>query len=440
MSPQTHTSVKQPLNASTIVGIIGGALVVIAVIALVSANWSNFSSWSKIISVAAPAVILYLLGASLKGKEHYEELQLVSILTANIILPFAIGVAYFQLAGQPALDASFYAVVSGVTTICYAIIEYILNLRQNTLLTLIAVSIWFFSLSSVFQANAALQGVIAMLLGVLAIIGGSLLLSPESKKKMQTHLYLAYGLILTIYGIFILAPGFANQAAVLELQNWMSEVAYILLSFVFLATALYLADRYMVTKEKLLNEGRRISEVLFTFFFLVPACWYAVNSTEQAALMTITGLIASLFGLYISYKVAILLLRPVSFITLGFLLLKLIFLALSATELSWPFLVLAIGALLFVVAFIMNSQRNRQFNQWFTYQPTKSWYGLGEPLEKEDAIPKPATAITEVQREDGSVVTFVNSAVVRNSNTMVITFELMVIFGCFFAVLSAISW
>jgi hypothetical protein len=404
MSHSDH-SMRQPVSAATALAVIGGALIVIAIIALVSANWSQFGSWSKILTVAAPMVALYLTVVGLWKKEEFHDFRTVALLTANLIFPFAVGVAYYELAGFPMLDANFYAVISGVTTIWYGFIEFGVGFRFNTILTLLAASFWLFSLQSSFAAEPWIAGLVVGAIGVLAILGSVLIWQPKVS-KYQVLLYQIYGFILVLWSAFQLPSNFASKFAEVGWMDWATQLGYIVMSGVILGLAVYTAMQWKATKEEVFAQTSEAFERLFSFVFTFPVVFIALDSSDTESVITIvTALIVVVIGLLFSYRAAIRWLRILSNAALAILAFRLISMALVAVDLSWPLLVLGLGALLFIVAFAMHGKHSIHFTQWFSNRPTASWYGLGE---ERVSAGKTTGSITEVTRADGSVVRFVS--------------------------------
>lgn len=414
-TPDSSSNNGQPVSAATTLAIFGGALVVIAIIALVSANWSEFGSWAKVLTVTLPMLALYAAGWALHDKSEHRELKTTSLITANLIFPFAVGVAYYEFCKQPELDATFFLIISGATTLWYALLEFVGNFRSNTTLTLAALTFWLLSLGGLFGAMDSWITALAILVtGVLSMLLAGIVWRKKGP-MLQPQLYIGYGLALLVISLFIFPAGVLQVTTLdgTDVADWITQLSFLILGKVSLVLAIHMANRWKITKDEAFLGARKVLESYFGFVITLPIAFIAVSSrSTEHILLLITAAIICCAGFLFSYKVALPTLRSLSSLALILIILKLIDSAFTAVELSWPLLLLGLGILLFVIAFLMNGRRHLGLAHWFQHQPTEPWFGLGEKYEKihPRGFDHPTGPVTsEVTREDGTTVRFVNS-------------------------------
>ena len=444
MDSTPHTQHGHQVSAATATAIVGGALVVVAIIALVSANWSQFNSWTRILTLAAPLIALYLTGLGLHNKPVFHELKIVALLTANIAFPFVAGVTYFELSGKPMLDAGFYAVVLGITSLWYLIWEFGGNLRENTPLTLVAFTFWLFSIAGAFQTTTWINTLALLGVSVLAILASTVIWR-SNKTNFQSRLYLCYGMLLLTFNLFYAPAQWANVLAIPELVSWFTQIGYIVMGIVILLMATVAASAWQMVKDEIFFSAREFLENIGLFGLVAMPAIFALfmGAHDQELLIDITAILAALIGFTLSHQVKIKGLRNMSALALLLVFARFVVQAFNTVEISWPILILIIGALLFVLAILMASrnQLSTGLVKWYKQEPTGSFFGLGEQRQKEHLQSTSDTYTTEVKRADGTVVKFVNK---RGSesvhNSLAGTFLIMMVLLLISLACSASWW
>ena len=386
-----------------------------AVIALVSTNWGTFSSVAKVTILGVPVIALYLAGFATRSQAHFSEVSTVSLVTANLAFPFVLGVAIFELAGAPAIDGGFMALVSGISFLWFCIVEFMLKVRQNSFLTYTALAAWVVSTGSTLPNTPFFVDLVFIGIGLITLLGVHLVV-PGEEGRRQLRTYLMLGALSFFTTVFTLDGSIRSSFG--EYTSTTSPLAidvvvilsYAFLGFLGIMVAVTAAKQWKDLGERMYGELRLVSEQSLLLLAAIPTTLIATSlGLEDAIPQILIALLVSTSSLVFAVRLKLKTTTTVSWFTTGILIAQLLFAAFSAAEISWPVLVLIIGSLLFVLAFVL-SARSRKHPVPATpseipYQPL---WGLCEPLPP---IGGPnAPAVNEVVRADGTTVRFVQES------------------------------
>lgn len=388
---------------------------VAAVIALVSTNWGTFSSVAKVTILGIPVVGLYLAGFFTRSQEHFKEVGTVSLVTANLAFPFVLGVAIFELAGAPAIDGGFMALVSGISFLWFCIVEFILKVRQNSFLTYTALAAWVVATGSTLPNTPFFVDLVFIGIGLITLLGIHMVV-PGEEGRRQLRTYLMLGSLSFFTTVFTLDSSIRSSFGEYnsEIPTLTIDVivllAYALLGVMGIMVAVAAAKQWKDQGERMYGELRLVSEQSLLLLAAIPTALIATSlGVEDAIPQILIALLVSTASLVFAVRLKLKTTTAVSWFITGVLIAQLLFAAFAAAEISWPVLVLVIGSLLFVLAFVL-SARSRKHPVGVeatevTHQPL---WGLGEPLPPLGGPSAPA--VNEVVRPDGSTVRFVQES------------------------------
>ncbi|CAN5160075.1 hypothetical protein BH11PAT4_BH11PAT4_4670 [soil metagenome] len=409
--PSNH---KEPLSAATISAVIGGALIVAAVIALVSSNWGTFSSLAKVAILALPVIGLYAAGFLTRSQDHFKEVSTVSLFTANFAFPFVLGVAIFEMSGAPAIDGNFIALVSGISFLWFAVVEFFLKVREISFLTYTALASWIVAMGSTVPNMPFFNDLAFIAIGIVTLLGIHLAV-PGKEGVRQLRTYLILGALSFFTTVFTLGSSVRDGLSMMDDggaittlgSDLLVMLSYILLGALGIVIAITMAERWKETSERLYGELRLVSEQSILLLAAIPTFIVAVSSgyddtIAQVLIALLTAGASLLFATRLKLKSTV----TVSWVLCAFLVGHLLIEAFAAAEISWPVLVLVIGSLLFVLAFFLSARQRKIAGTAHPVVAHTPLWGLGEPLPiiNGDAD----AAVNEVTRPDGSTVTFVH--------------------------------
>jgi hypothetical protein len=408
--PSNH---REPLSAATISAVVGGALVIAAVIALVSSNWGSFSSLAKIAILGLPVIALYAAGFLTRSQAHFKEVSTVSLVTANFAFPFVLGVTIFEMSGTPAIDGSFIALVSGISFLWFAVVEFFFKVRENSFLTYTALASWVVAMGSTVPDMPFFNDFAFIAIGIITLIGIHLVV-PGNEGIKQLRTYLILGALSFFTTVFTLGTSIRNGISMWDDGNAVTSLgsdllvmlAYVLLGALGIVIAVTMAERWKETRERLYGELRLVSEQSILLLAAIPTFLIASSSgleesVPQILLAILVAVASLLFATRLKFKSTVVL----SWMLSGILLAQLLIAAFAAAEISWPVLVLIIGSLLFVLAFFLSGRQRKVAGAPAEAVAHTPLWGLGEPLPAMHG--SESQAVNEVVRADGTTVRFV---------------------------------
>lgn len=405
---------RQELTPASISAILGGTLVVAAVIALVSTSWGTLSSLTKILTIASPVVALYVAGFFTRNIAHFREVSTISLVTASLAFPFALGITLFELASAPAIDGSFIALVGGISFLWFAGLEFFLKVRQISLLTYTSLASWIVATGSTLPNAPYFVDVSFIIIGILTLVGVHHIV-PTKEDTTQLRSYLVLGALSFFTTVFTLGDNIWEALYVRQnyqvspvLIDGITIASYLALGILGIVIATFAAKQWKATGERLYGELRLVAEQSILLLAAIPALFIALKqNVDDSILQTILAMVIAALSLAFASKVKLKQSALASWTLLGILVIRLLFIAFTAAELSWPVLVLTIGTLLFILAFFLSSRQKNTEHAVASPGPIQSLWGLGEPLPILSSSETPV--VSEVVRADGTTVKFVHA-------------------------------
>lgn len=414
------------ISPATATAAIGGILVIIATVALVSANWSSFGEMAKMVIIGIPVLLMYALGFVYQKHEPFEEVSLVSIVTASIAFPFALGTILYQLVGATSVDSSLIAIVAGISTIWFICLEFLFGIRQMTILSFAAALTWIVSLTQVFTAPEYVAGLGYMGLGLLGILASTTIVDGSNSKTFsQFKSYLVFGIAVLIWGALSFIFGvhtylsggssyyYADQYPYSEATSFYTILAAIASGLVFLGVASFLSKQFHAKKTALFASARQFMEgagviTAIAVPVLLSLDVDGLTSQNYAIAATFVGLLTSALMMWLSYFAPIKGLRGLSIAGIVWFALASLARIFEIDNLSVPFVILGVGILMVIVAFVLSSkERQKKLSEVLNSGTPTYLFGLGEPMPKVEH--GPGSTVHEVTRADGSVVRFQTS-------------------------------
>ena len=426
-------STSQGLRPASWIAIIGGVLIVTAIIALVGASWDQLSPLARSIIVGVPVLGLYAAGYLTQHKEAQREVGVISILTANVAFPFALGTVLYQLSGLTSIDASFVAIVSGAAAIWYITQEFLFELRQNSLITAVGTLVWLASLMQALGTSPIVNSAIYLSASTLACLTAIALVRKDQKIGYQPKVYLLFGLIAYIWSAIVFAID-TNELSNLSLHTWYGQLVFVGTGVVSLAIAVYAAQRYQKTHHPLLLALRLLFErfgcglALIGSIITVGTLIGDLSSITSLSseLIILTSIVLGIAGLTLSWSAPIRRLRLLSAALLAWTVCVFLARVVDIANLSLPIIMLALGIVLIITSFSLTSSgKAKEWIQKFQSLPTSNLWGLGDHPDdpqheslfdslttfdqnrpSKDIFTDQHLLVSEVRKADGSTVRF----------------------------------
>lgn len=406
-SPVQHPAESHQNSTATVLAIIGSILVIISVIALVFANWRSLDVWMRIAVIAAPMLLLYLAGFTSRGHDHRRTISSVAFFTANAVFPAWLGVFIYQTGIMPIIDGSFITLVAAATTLWYALQEFAFNLKENSLLTSLAFTVWLIALLDTLGMTTWINMLIVAVIGFIGLLASGSLRS-TTLTRFQIQVYTGLSAIFFTFGSFFWPIYIGSDSYNLyQYEGIIHQLAFVAASAMIL---LALRSVHAAAKEHsdfTLYSLRGYLSVIFYLFLLIPTTIIALFSdvtTGAGFLELVIAVLANGSALLLANHVKLRALRILpSTVLLPLLGIKALVIAFSAIEITTPLLILVIGLLLFAVAFLISSRRlaTAGFTTWLTSSPDQTLWGMGES----NPLIQRASKANAVQFATGSAVT-----------------------------------
>jgi uncharacterized membrane protein YuzA (DUF378 family) len=409
-----ETPPKKELSIAAIIALIGGALILAATIALVSASWGTFSNAARVSILSAPVVALYIAGFLTRSKADFEEVSTISLVTACLAFPFALGFAIFQLSNATEVDGSFIALVSGISFLWLLAMEFACKIRQISLFTFTAIASWIVATTSTLP-NAPYFSDIAFIIVGLATLFGIHTVVPLDGDRKQLRSYLILGSLSVFSTVFTLRDNISETLPYADVLvvDVLSILAYAVLGLLGVLVAVHAAKMWKSTGERLYGELRVVTENSLLLLASIPSFLIAFASgLEESAPQVLLALLISGAALGFATRLRLKGSASVAWVLVGALTIQLVLIAFSAIEVSWPILVLIVGGLLFALAFFLSSRQGKQSKKSTSDSEvamTTHLWDLGEPLPVVGQPGGPNATVTEVTRPDGSKATFIST-------------------------------
>ena len=202
---------NQEHKPNTMLLLIGGILMVLGVIVLVSSSWSSFSATGRMITVALPLIGLYVMSALSWRRPTYHTIGHYALLTSSAMLPFVTGVLIYQSGLYTTVDAQLVLYCSVFSLIVAATLEFILRQREQVVFTLISVIAAVISLTNALQFSSVENAWLALAIGVLLLIGGIAL--QQDNEKMEAFFFCSLGFLGFIAGLGLLPILYSNTTS-----------------------------------------------------------------------------------------------------------------------------------------------------------------------------------------------------------------------------------
>lgn len=380
MSTSSQSPEYSPAN---LLALLGGALIVAALVGLVSTTWSTLDTTLRILITSTPTLFLFLIGFSMKSTSKTALFQTITLITALLAFPFSLGVILYETAFDSTLSSQLLMVVFGVTALVSAGLEFGVKLRNVTPFTLGFAVLWLVYSSEVVMTPGYFA--LAMIgLGVLS----ALLARPSFVKEapLWSHFYLSFSQVTFIWAALILPDSIAGYflvsgsdsgSRIITLVSGL--VSSLLLGVVILSVASRWQTQFHETKDTLFAFSRRNAEVIAALSLIaMPTLFGIFHETYRENLGMVLALIPTTGALLLSYRVPLSAWRVTAWTALGVLLFTFLLEALEAVDISLPLILLVVGIILFIVAYlIMHRESRGKVSIPVTLQ---SWRGLGEPV------------------------------------------------------------
>lgn len=368
---------------ATWTAILGSALVVISLVAIVSANWDDFTSWLKMAVVVAPMLILYWFGLRARSKPVTRSIGNIALITGNLAFPFALGVVSNSVFQYP-VDDRFLCILFGITAVWYLLQEILAHFEENVFLIISAVLAWLICMS-----NLLAQDILAMSLTVVVAIAtvlwaGLRPVAENQERLMGRNLYMIFAVFLMVSASFSFpnsfAYSFSGPVDYFSGNSWYQQIGSLMIALVSFVLAITCGSFLENSVKPVFYKGRRAFELLFSINLLIPTTFLALvisNHASDLSKVLITATITAIIGFLISRQAAIKGIRILSTIAIVLVLIRLLTLAFDTLSISWPLVILLVGILLFAIAFIIASGHLTILNKLFYRKADQGWLGLG---------------------------------------------------------------
>lgn len=409
MDHRSKGSSRTPsISPATLLAILGGVFVVIALISLIQASWETLHSGVRGAVVGLPTALL--LGAGLAGyrHEHSREVSVAAVVTGIFGVPFAAGVILFEGLGLHRTTQPLIAAAVGIGLLIAAIILLWAKVRELTPIVLGYGFLWALSLGRVLDTvpeDRFLATLAAIALSVVALCIMPFL--HAAKRPLWSKLAGAMGL----FGLAVSA-GLGLPARITNLMSFppvsvplhtlaLAGIA-VAAAALLLGAAVYFHRIHKETNDRDFAHLRRWTEaaaLLPLFFFIGESTFWDTEALFPASV----GLLLSAFTVLASLRLALFGWRILGAIACVFSFFAVVVSLMGVLPLSGPLVLLAIGIILFLAAFFLVNKQSVQMEKGMVQQP-EGWYGLGSPLP--DAPTRHRT-VNQTVKEDGTVVEFV---------------------------------
>lgn len=376
-------------QSSHILAVVGGALVVLGIVALIFASWGSFTPSGRMLATALPLAAVYGLSFWGYRQQSTRDIGRYALVTASIIMPFVLGVLIYQSGLYADVDGQLITLLALASAANAGVIELYYRERSHTAVTLVSLLV----ATGGFVYWMSLDGlgiVLSILLaGFLMQVVGRIQ-NPEVAGGESVAAWHYVGSTVVLLGLFALPH------AVLSLMNGESPYGWYALHPLFLSLMyvgvgiinLFVAAWYSRQWQEHRHQHallalRRLFERTSAAFMVLPPLLYTLSSDTAGPFLVLLG--ASLLALGLSLKVRVAWFRSLA--VAGFVvgLIRLILLGLRELSAAWPIVLMVVG-IAFLTLALLGARGAKDWLQPLFTLPKETWEGLGEePAEKKPA-------------------------------------------------------
>ncbi len=228
------------LSISTVLYYIGGLIAFMGIAALVSLNWENLNSASRILITLGTGIATYVAGALFSREERTESLAQAFFLIACLTLPVGIGVTIEQL-GNDSMNYQIQSIVAALASAVF-IASYWIYRKYIFSIFEIAYLTWlYFAFTAMLLENSQTTLNYLHILEYRVLIAGAcyLLLAQyfvETHRSALAPVLRFFGLV-AVFGAIMALGGFKPD------QNIFYELLFPLLAFGAIFGSIYLHSK-----------------------------------------------------------------------------------------------------------------------------------------------------------------------------------------------------
>lgn len=375
-SPHLSESASTTPSASRALLLVGGLFVIFGILVLLFGSWSELGPVGHVLATTVPLLALYWLSFLAWKKPLYRTLSSTILIVASVILPLVIGVIITETHSYNSTDPWLGLVVSLISLVIYAIIEFWLQQEQQAFFTGVALVASTLNLASVMHWAPYWHPVAALLAGLVLLKVARFL--KQSQSDGEASVYHTIGFAITMFSAAALPFSYyVNIFNTPSQPELYISLGYPVIALFFLGVAIYFSYLWrQYSKDILAYQLRVFAENAAAVVLVVPAILIAMSHTHR--LDDLIVFVLGVLALSISYAIRVRLFRIMGYVGVLFAFIRVILVRLTLLKLTWPILLLAIGFILIMLAFLVIYLQAKQSLSILWKETDDSLFHLGE--------------------------------------------------------------
>ena len=174
---------------------LGSILVIVALIIVIYSQWTTVAPAIRIAFLVLPMVALYLTAWYLSKRPNYPDAFRITLATASLMLPFAVGTFLYQTGILPTIGELLFFCSAAVALIFYFLFEYIFKQTYFSVLTVTGFGVALVSLLTTLMLDILPILWIMFSVSALVVAWGIFL---ASRQQSNCSIYITVGTIATL--------------------------------------------------------------------------------------------------------------------------------------------------------------------------------------------------------------------------------------------------
>jgi len=324
-------------SATTALTLIGTILILIATIIIVSTTWADVSPATRIIYLALPMAILYVVSYLTEQKDQLESVHFLTGFAGTAMIPFVVGTFFYQTNIIDDISPLLFVVSAGIGLVFDLLLEFFLKRDKYAILSIISLYVFagatLFYLDDKIVTDKVILWTFALLSMIVTFAGNFLL----KKRPSDAKIFFLLGLATSAFSLPAATVSLFDHS--LSVSATTNSVINSLFSILYLATASRLYRLSIQAKQPLYYLAKRFLEEYSVILIVLSLANFSSNGLILAIalvisvifilastrikivlmpIMGILGLITSIFNLtdkYFQNSIS----WPLTVIVLGFI-------------------------------------------------------------------------------------------------------------------------